>query len=934
MTANDSKKSNQRFFSHEVVQTSAMDCGPAALKSILEGFGIPVSYGRLREACQTDVDGTSIDTIEDIALQLGLEAEQIMLPVDHLFLQEAEALPAIVVVRLPNGLTHFVVVWNKFGKFIQVMDPSTGRRWPTLERFLNEVYTHSYEVDAGDWRDWAGTEGFLAPLRRRLSDLEINEKRIDALISSAVMDQSWKSLGTLDAATRMVTEIVRSKGIQPGQEAGRIINHFYEKNLGDHYPEIEEEILEEPESTSNNKNIQIPSVYWSVIPAQSQTDEINFNSAKGRLILRGAVLIRILGTHDEKEIISEDALSGGIPKPLPPDLEAALKEPVYKPEREIWKQLRKDGLLTPAILLVAVLMATFAVLLEAFLLQGVVQIGEGLGIVSQRIWAAITLMLFIITPLILEYPINSALWRMGRRLETRLRILLLEKIPKLGDKYFRSRLTSDMTQRAHDLRQLRSLPNLAFNLLRTGFQLLLTMIGVIWLDPISAPLAIAGTVFFMVLSFLSRPVLEEQDRRLRTQIGALSRFYLDALLGLVPIKTHAAERAFRREHETHMFEWVRSGRDYFNLSITFQSVGTILYTLFSVGIIVNYIAKGGQSSEILLLFYWTLSLPTLGQSLVLQIQQYPMHRNRVLRLLEPLAAPDEEDSWFTDKTFEIKNDQNTLPHEKPASVSMEHVWVYAGGNVILKDINLLVNEGEHIAIVGPSGAGKSSLVGLLLGWHRPGKGIIKVDGEILNGERIQSLRRETTWVDPAVQLWNRSLYENIRYGMEDLDGTTIGKVLQSADLYGVIDLLPEGMKTNLGEGGGLVSGGEGQRVRLGRALYRQGIRLAILDEPFRGLDRKQRSQLLSRAQEHWKNATMIFISHDISETSNFDRVLVIEDGQIMEDGQPQVLSQDKNSHYSLLVESDKEVRQSFWEKPVWRKMVLEGGILKSRNKNK
>src|SRR5271156_2835524 len=96
----------------EVVQTSAMDCGPASLKSLLEGFGVPVSYGRLREACQTDVDGTSIDTLEDIAQQLGLDAEQKMVPVDHVLIDAAQSLPAIVVVSLPNGFTHFVVVWR------------------------------------------------------------------------------------------------------------------------------------------------------------------------------------------------------------------------------------------------------------------------------------------------------------------------------------------------------------------------------------------------------------------------------------------------------------------------------------------------------------------------------------------------------------------------------------------------------------------------------------------------------------------------------------------------------------------------------------------------------------------------------------------------------------------------------------------------------
>ncbi len=100
------------WFAPEVVQTSAMDCGSAALTSLLNGFRIPANYGRLREACQTDVDGTSIDVLEEVANQLGLEAEQIMLPVDHLLLFVSAALPAIVVTRTNLGATHFVVVWK------------------------------------------------------------------------------------------------------------------------------------------------------------------------------------------------------------------------------------------------------------------------------------------------------------------------------------------------------------------------------------------------------------------------------------------------------------------------------------------------------------------------------------------------------------------------------------------------------------------------------------------------------------------------------------------------------------------------------------------------------------------------------------------------------------------------------------------------------
>src|SRR5688572_20983454 len=99
----------------EVVQTSSMDCGPAALKAILEGHGIHISFGRLREACQTDIDGTSIDVIEEVANQLDLDAEQTIVPWSNLLRPEAEMLPALVIGLLPSRARHFAVIWNVVG---------------------------------------------------------------------------------------------------------------------------------------------------------------------------------------------------------------------------------------------------------------------------------------------------------------------------------------------------------------------------------------------------------------------------------------------------------------------------------------------------------------------------------------------------------------------------------------------------------------------------------------------------------------------------------------------------------------------------------------------------------------------------------------------------------------------------------------------------
>src|SRR5580692_12225065 len=161
----------RRFFAPEVIQTSAMDCGPAALKCLLDGFGVGVSYGRLREACQTAVDGTSIDTLETLAVSLGLDAEQVMMPVDHLLLPEADALPAIVVTPLPSGLVHFVVVWRVHGAFVQIMDPARGRRWVRGETFLRDVYVHRMPVPAGAFREFAASDAFTRPLAHRLRAL-------------------------------------------------------------------------------------------------------------------------------------------------------------------------------------------------------------------------------------------------------------------------------------------------------------------------------------------------------------------------------------------------------------------------------------------------------------------------------------------------------------------------------------------------------------------------------------------------------------------------------------------------------------------------------------------------------------------------------------------------------------------------------------------
>ena len=215
----------RHLFAPEVVQTSAMDCGPAALTCLLAGYGLSVSYGRLREACQTDVDGTSIDMLETVAVQLGLNAEQILVPVDHLFLPETMALPAIVVVRQPSGVTHFVVAWRRHGRVVQVMDPATGRRWPTCRRFLDELYVHTQSLPATAWRAWAETDEFLGGLRRRWAALAIGGAEGERLLGEALAHPAWVPLAALDATTRMLTAHCAWLGAPPWPASDTGVGH-------------------------------------------------------------------------------------------------------------------------------------------------------------------------------------------------------------------------------------------------------------------------------------------------------------------------------------------------------------------------------------------------------------------------------------------------------------------------------------------------------------------------------------------------------------------------------------------------------------------------------------------------------------------------------------------------------------------------------------
>jgi ATP-binding cassette subfamily B protein len=498
-----------------------------------------------------------------------------------------------------------------------------------------------------------------------------------------------------------------------------------------------------------------------------------------------------------------------------------------------------------------------------------------------------------------------------------------------SDRYFQSRPISDMADRGHSIHLMRNLPGMGVRFVQTLFELQLTLAGMIVIAPACAGPALLLTLFALAAPAVAQPIVNERDLRVRNHAGALSGFYLDTLLGLVPVRTHRAQRAIRHQHEALLVEWARSSRRFVRASIganAAQSVGTV--GLASWLLVSHFLSIGEVTGANLLLIFWTLKLPALGSALSSLAQQYPAQRNVLLRLLEPLSAPEElpRDPATTRPGPATRPAATAAWRGRGIGVDISHGVVLAGGHPILRDVDLAVAPGEHVAIVGPSGAGKSSLIGVLLGWRRLAEGRIDVDGAELTTDRLAALRHEIAWIDPATQIWNKSLLVNLEYAASDADRPRAAGALDAAGLRPLLAKLPRGLQTALGEGGSLLSGGEGQRVRLGRAITQGGVRLALLDEPFRGVDRSRRSAMLAEARERWRDVTLLCVTHDVDETLDFDRVLVIEDGRIVEDGAPVDLA-GRESRYRDLLDAERRVRADMWAGAHWRHARMRNGAV-------
>ncbi len=261
--------------------------------------------------------------------------------------------------------------------------------------------------------------------------------------------------------------------------------------------------------------------------------------------------------------------------------------------------------------------------------------------------------------------------------------------------------------------------------------------------------------------------------------------------------------------------------------------------------------------------------------------------NMHVNVLGSLAVFDRIFPWM-DAEPEVRDAPNASDLSEPQGrVAFENVsFGYESGSPVLKDLSLEISPGQMVALVGPSGAGKTTITYLALRFYDPGLGTVKLDGQDLRDVRLASLRRYTSIVPQECPVFHTTVRDNLLIAKPDATDDELVSACRAAQLHSLVESLPDGYQTVVGEMGYRLSGGERQRLAIARAILKQP-RLLILDEPTSSLDsiteRSIRDALVSMRTGESRPTTIV-IAHRLSTILAADVILVIDEGRCVDSG--------------------------------------------------
>ncbi len=402
------------------------------------------------------------------------------------------------------------------------------------------------------------------------------------------------------------------------------------------------------------------------------------------------------------------------------------------------------------------------------------------------------------------------------------------------------------------------------------------------------------TVVFMIINWIFTKYKIQFDIKRSAVETAGSSFLADTVTNNTNIKLF---NGYKREskgyanllgklHKIRLFSW--------NLTTKFYALQSFLLLVLEMGIYffaVKLWVKG----------FLTVGDFVLIQTYIFEVIMMVWDFGRVMTRIYEYLAEAEEMTIILSTPYDIEDKPNAVNLKvNKGKINFEKVsFVYEKGERVLKNFNLEIEPGQTVALVGLSGSGKSTLVKLLLRMHDIQSGKILIDDQDISTVTQESLRKQVSLVPQDPILFHRSLMENIRYGRFKATDEEVIKAARLAYCDKFISKLPDGYGTFVGERGIKLSGGERQRVAIARAILKNAP-ILILDEATSSLDSESEKYIQEALNNLTKDKTVIVIAHRLSTIKKVDRIVVLENGKIVEDGSHSQLIKKENGVYKQL----------------------------------
>jgi ATP-binding cassette subfamily B protein len=473
----------------------------------------------------------------------------------------------------------------------------------------------------------------------------------------------------------------------------------------------------------------------------------------------------------------------------------------------------------------------------------------------------------------------------GTRISSELRARTFRHLQSLSMRHHSHASTGDTVQRlVGDVSRLQDVAVTAgLPLIGSTVSLIAMTIIMLWLDPLIALVTFLAIGVFALLSRRSSGSITSAARKSRKGESALATTAAETLGAIREVQAYGLEDTISSGFHNSNQAALGSGVAALRLSAGLQRktdvlAGVATAVVLGVGgwrVMQQAITPGDL---IVFLFYLKTGMKPLKElaRYTSRVARATASGERVADLLEAQSDLPE-----APHAVALKN-----PHP---DIVFENVWAgHIDGTTVLKGIDLTIPAGQHCALLGPSGAGKSTLASMILRMVDPQEGSVSVGGQDLRDLTIASVRAHVSILLQDSVLFGTTVRENIRFGRLDATDEEIEAVAVLAQADGFIRALPQGYETVLGESANDLSGGQRQRLAVARAMLRQAP-IVILDEATAGLDPASRDSVLSALDTLAEGRTSITITHDINSAQSCDRVIWLEDGEIVEDGRPQSL---------------------------------------------